>query len=81
MMELGELEFSNAAINGCVSKSCFVSVLYSSDAASNIAVKLAVERSVVGLPVDIGEVRVERGEEWNGHMGWLVVNKHSDEDK
>jgi hypothetical protein len=47
MTESGELEFSNAAANGCVSRSCFRSVLYSFDAASNIAVKLAVERSVV----------------------------------
>jgi hypothetical protein len=47
MTESGELEFSNAAANGCVSRSCFVCVLYSFDAASNIAVKLAVERSVV----------------------------------
>jgi hypothetical protein len=47
MTESGELEFSNAAANGCVSRSCFVSVLYLFDAASNIAVKLVVERSVV----------------------------------
>ena len=46
MTESGELEFANAAANGCVSRSCFVSVLYSFDAASNIAVKLAVESSV-----------------------------------
>jgi len=55
MTESGELEFSNAAANGCVSRSCFVSVLHSFDAASNIAVKLAVERSVVCLLVDIVE--------------------------
>src|SRR6266699_2215009 len=54
MTESGELEFSNAAANGCVSRSCFVSVLYSCDAASNIAVKLVVEMSVVWLLVDIG---------------------------
>ena len=47
MTESGESEFSKATANGCVSRSCFVSVLYSFDAASNIAVKLAVERSVV----------------------------------
>lgn len=81
MTEPGELEFSNAAVNGCISKFCFVSVLYSFNAASNIAVKLAVERSVVRLPVDIVEAENERGEGWNGRMGWLVVNKHSDKDK
>ena len=67
--ESGELEFSNARANGCVSRSCFVSVLYSFDAASNIAVKLAVERSVVCLHEDIGEVGVGRGEEWDRCVG------------
>lgn len=47
MTESGELELSNAAAYGCVSKSFFVSDLYSFDAASNIAVKLAIERAVV----------------------------------
>ena len=65
MTESGESEFSNAAANGCVSKSCFVSVLYSFEAASNIAVKLAVERSVVCLFVDIMEAGEGREEEWN----------------
>ena len=45
--ESGELEFPNAAANGCVPRSCLVRVLYSFAAASNIAVKLAEERSVV----------------------------------
>ena len=64
MTESGESEFSNAAANGCVSKSCFVSDLYSFEAASNIAVKLAVERSVVCLLVDIVEAKAG-GEEWD----------------
>jgi hypothetical protein len=70
MTESGELEFSNAAANGCVCRSCFVSVLYSFDAASNIAVKLAVERSVVCLLVDIGEAGVGNEGEWNHWVGW-----------
>src|SRR6266576_4000351 len=61
MTESGDLEFSNAAANGCVSRSCFVSVLYSFEAASNIAVKLAVERSVIRLLVDIGEAGMGNG--------------------
>ena len=69
MTESGELEFSNAAANGCVSKSCLVSVLYSFDAASNIAVKLAVERSVTWLVVDIGEVGLGDVGEWNSWVG------------
>lgn len=43
----GELEFPNAAAIGCVPRSCLVRVLNSLVAASNIAVKLAEERSVV----------------------------------
>jgi hypothetical protein len=61
--ESAELEFSNARENGCVSRSCFVSVLYSFDAASNIAVKLAEERSVVWLLVDIREAGLGDAEE------------------
>jgi hypothetical protein len=68
MTESGEIEFSNAAANGCVSRSCFVSVLYSFDAASNMAMKLAVERSVVCLLVDIGKWKM-KGEEWNRWVG------------
>ncbi len=45
--ESGELEVSNAAANGCVPRSCLVRVLYPFDAASNIAVNLAVEGSTV----------------------------------
>ena len=70
MTESGELEFSNAAAKGCVCRSCFVSVLYSFDAASNIAVKLAVERSLVCLLVDIAAAGVRNVEEWNGWVGW-----------
>jgi hypothetical protein len=77
MTESGELEFSNAAANGCVSISCFVSVLYSFDAASNIAVKLAVERSVVWLLVDIGGGGGKSGGKWGGveTLGGLVGRK------
>src|SRR5712691_2649559 len=73
MTESGELELSNSAASGCVCRSCFVSVLYSFDAASNIAVKLAVERSVVWLLVDIGEAGFGNGEEWNRCVVWWVV--------
>ena len=45
--ELGELEFSNAAAKGCDAKFCPVRVLYSFDAAPNIAVKLAEEGPIV----------------------------------
>jgi len=41
--ESGELEFLDAAANGCVPRS----PLYSFDAASNIAMNLALERSTV----------------------------------
>src|SRR6267154_2045286 len=70
MTESGELEFLNAAANGCVSRSCFVSILYSFDAASNIALQLVVERSVVWLLVDIGDAGVGNGEEWNRCLDW-----------
>ena len=43
MAESGESGISNAAANGCISRSCFVSVLYSFDAASDIAVKVVAE--------------------------------------
>ena len=73
---------SNAAANGCVSRSCFVRVLYSLDAASNIAMKLAVERSVawsvVWLFVDIGEAGLKYGEKelrWVG--SWVMGNVHT----
>ena len=46
-----------------------MSVLYSFDAVSNIAVKLAVERLVIFLPEDIEEVGVGRCEEWDRCVG------------
>lgn len=42
----GELQLSKAAAVGCVDKSCPVSLVNSSEAASNIAVKLEAERLV-----------------------------------
>ena len=48
-MESGELCSWIAAANGCVARSFFVRDLYSCDAASNIALKLAIEWSVVLL--------------------------------
>jgi hypothetical protein len=41
--------------NGCVPRLCPVRLLYSFDAAANIAVKLAVEGSGAGLLVDISD--------------------------
>ena len=58
--ESGEVEFANAAAKGCVPRSCLVRVLYSFAAVSNIAVKLAMEGSVVWLLVDIGKTEVEK---------------------
>jgi hypothetical protein len=49
-MESGELLLlvpSNSVAKGCVRRSCPVRVLYLFDAASNIAVKLVAEGSVV----------------------------------
>ena len=87
MTESGEFEFSNVIANGCVCRSCFVRVLYSFDAASNIAVKLAVERLVVRLVADIGEAGFELGlgmrsgnNVWAGRS-WVEGNKHSAEDE
>ena len=51
--EYGELELSRARATGCVPRSCPVRVLYSFDAASNIAVNLGVEESLVRLLSDI----------------------------
>jgi hypothetical protein len=42
----GESQLSRTAANGWVCRSCFVSLLYSFEAASNIRVKLEIERSV-----------------------------------
>jgi hypothetical protein len=52
-MDLGELLRSSSVANGCVPKFCPVRLLYSFDAASNIAVRLAAEGSAVGLLADI----------------------------
>jgi len=52
-VDSGELLRSSSAANGCVPRFCPVRLLYSSDAASNIAVKLAVEGSAVGSRADI----------------------------
>ncbi len=71
--ESGELQFSSAAAKECLPKSCFVRVLYSFDAASNIAVKLAVERSIIRLLVDIGKVGKRSEEGCNGRVNSSVV--------
>lgn len=49
----GELLWSSSVANGCVPRLCPVKLLYLFDAASNIAVKLTVEGSAVGLLADI----------------------------
>lgn len=62
----GELLLSSSVTNGCVSRSCPVRILYSFDAASNIAVKLAVEGSVVCWLADIWESPTAVGSERDG---------------
>ena len=62
-IESGEsLLLSSSVANGCVRRSCPVRVLYSFDAASNIAVKMA-EGSLVWLLADMWESAMgsERG--------------------
>lgn len=54
-MSSGELNFSIAAANGWIPRSCPVMALYSFVAASNTLVKLALEELAGGLLVDIGQ--------------------------
>jgi hypothetical protein len=71
--ESGELQFSSVAGKGCNPRSCFVRVLYSFDAAPDIAVKLTLERLVICSLVDIRKTGEESGQGCNGRVDSPVV--------
>lgn len=79
-MDSGELLRSSSVTNGCVPRFCPVRLLYSFDATSNIAVKLAVEGSAVELLADIWDSAMAVG--GDVELGHRVFNhpRHSLED-
>ena len=78
-MESGELLLlSSSVANGCFRRSCPVRDLYLFDAASNIAVKLVTEGSVVRLLADIWESAM--GNEGQVELRNTFSYRHSLED-